>query len=94
MEVATHEEKLSLSKAIVASRVSFQKSIIDVYKVIIDEFENSLNPQISKEDFISKLTEFLNNPDYNLIFMFDKYGFSLSDKIKSMIAEFKESKQK
>jgi len=94
MEVATHEEKLSLSRAIVNSRIGFQKSIIDAYKVIIDEFENSLNPQISKEDFIIKLTEFLNNPDYNLIFMFDKYGFSLSDKIKSMIDEFKESKQK
>lgn len=94
LEVATHEEKLSLSKAIVASRVGFQKSIIDVYKVIIDEFENSLSPQISKEDFIIKLTEFLNNPDYNLVLMFDKYGFSLTDKIKSIIDNFRESKQK
>ena len=94
MEVATHEEKLSLSRAIVNSRVGFQKSIIDAYKVIIDEFENSLNPQISKEDFIIKLTEFLNNPDYNLVLMFDKYGFSLSDEIKSIIDHFKESKKK
>lgn len=94
MKVATYEEKISLSKAIVGSRVGFQKSIIDAYKVIIDEFENSLNPQISKEDFIIKLIEFLNNPDYNLIFMFDKYGFSLSDKIKLIIADFRESKQK
>ena len=94
MKVATHEEKMNLSKAIVNSRVGFQKSIVASYKVIIDEYENSLNPQISKEDFIIKLTEFLNNPDYNLVFMFDKYGFSLSDKIKSIIAEFKENKQK
>ena len=94
LEVATYEEKLSLSKALVNSRVGFQKSIIDAYKVIIAEFENSLNPQISKEDFIVKLTEFLNNPDYNLIFMFDKYGFSLSDKIKSIINDFRELKQK
>lgn len=94
MEVATHEEKLSLSRAIVNSRVGFQKSIVAAYKVIIDEFENSLNPQISKEDFIIKLNEFLKNPDYNLIFMFDKYGFSLSDKIKSIIENFKENKQK
>ena len=94
MEVATHEEKLSLSKAIVASRVGFKKSIVDAYKVIIDEYENSLNPQISKKDFIIKLTEFFNNSDYNLVLMFDKYDFSLTDKIKSMIADFKESKQK
>ena len=94
MKVATHEEKLSLSKAIVGSRVGFQKSIIDAYKVIIDEYENSLNPQISKEDFTIKLTEFLNNPDYNLVFMFDKYDFNLADRIKSIIAKFKERKQK
>ena len=94
MKVATHEEKTNLSKAIINSRIGFKNSIIDAYKVIIDEYENSLNPQISKEDFIIKLTEFFNNPDYNLVFMFDKYDFSLTDKIKSMIAEFKESKQK
>lgn len=94
LEVATHEQKLSLSKVLVNSRVGFKKSIIDAYEVIIAEFENSLNPQISKQDFIIKLTEFLNNPDYNLVFMFDKYDFSLSDKIKSIIEDFKESKQK
>jgi len=94
MKVATHKEKLSLSKALVNSRVGFQKSIIEAYKVIIAEFENSLNPQISKEDFIIKLNEFLNNPDYNIVFMFDKYGFSLSDKIKSIIEDVKESKYK
>lgn len=94
MKVAPHEEKIKFSKAILASRSGFQKSIIDSYEVIIDEFENSLNPQISKEDFIIKLTEFLDNPDYNLVLMFDNKEFSLTNEIKTIISEFKQNKQK
>ena len=94
MEVATHQQKIDFSKAILGSRIGFQKSIIDAYKVIIDEFENSLNPQISKEDFIIKLTDFFNDFNYSMVLGFDNENFSLTNEIKSMIDDFKEGKQK
>ena len=94
MKVAPHEEKIKLSKAILSSRSGFQKSIIDSYKVIIEEFENTLNPKISKEDLVIKLNEFFDNQDYNIVLMFDNEDFSLTDKIKLIIANFSESKQK
>lgn len=92
MEVAEHQDKINLSKAILGSRIGFQKSIIDAYEVIIEEYENALDPKISKEEFSNKLSEFLTNPDYNMVLMFDNETFSLTNQIKLIIQSFNESK--
>lgn len=92
MEVAEHQEKINLSKAILGSRIGFQKSIMDAYEVIIDEFKNAIDPKISKEDFSIKLSEFLTNLDYNMVLRFDNENFSLTNEIKTIIDNFDKNK--
>lgn len=69
----------------------YKNSIINLFKCIIKEFNNCINPKIIKEDLICKMTEIFNNPKYSIAFFLDDKKCSVKEEVSSIINEFEKS---
>lgn len=82
------EEKQKVAQNIYEIREGFKKSIIELFKLIIDEYINCSNPKIEKEQFIDKLLLFINNEENVKYFIFDDSSVSLKKELKKIIKSF------
>lgn len=78
-------EKLDISKIISEIRNGLKQSIVELFRLIISEYENCNNPKISKEDFESKLLSFLKKEDYKMYLIMDDNELSIEKEIKNMV---------
>ena len=82
------KEKQKVLQNIYEIREGFKKSIIELFKLIIDEYINCYNPKIEKEQFIDKLLLFINNEENVKYFIFDDSSVSLKKELKKIIKSF------
>lgn len=82
------KEKQKVTQNIYEIREGFKKSIIELFKLIIDEYINCSNPKIEKEQFIDKLLLFINTEEKNKYFIFDDSTVSLKKELKKIIKSF------
>lgn len=75
-------------------RFGFKKSIIELFKIIIDEYNNCNNPKISKEEFTQKLISFVKDPNREHYFLLDDDEISMLKEINILIEEFSKGKKK
>ena len=68
---------------------NFKMSIINLFNLMITEYENSQSRSVDNEHFIKKLEEFVSNDDYKLAFTFDKDGLSVKDEVNKIIENYK-----
>jgi len=79
-------------KTMETTMINFKKSIISLFEIIINEYKNCDKPNISKNEFIKKLEEFLKDFEYEAAFGFDDDEFSVKENTINIIDEFKNDK--
>lgn len=85
----TLEEKQECSKLIFEIRYNIKNAIIEMFKLIINEFENCKESKICYMDFYNKLGEFFVDEDYSFIFYLDDNYLSMKDELEKIIKTFK-----
>ena len=70
----------------------FKNSIINLFKCIINDFNNCQNPKISKEELLSKMSKVFDNPMSSLAFFLDDKKCSVKDEVTTIIEQFKDKK--
>jgi len=73
---------------------NFKISIIELFKLIIDEYSNCMQPKISKEAFINKLSCFFDDEKFKPAFVYDDIKYSVKDELMIVINRFKKNKVK
>lgn len=68
---------------------NFKKSIVELFKIIINEFKHCNQSKINLNDFITKLNVFLTDPDYKFVFELDDVGRRcIKNEITTIIQDF------
>jgi len=93
-ETNTKEKNIEIGKALDTLKKSFGKTIIELFNKIIDEYNNCVNPKISKDDFINKILDSINSNDYCAFFILDYEDGTIKEEIEKIIESFKKSKIK
>ena len=83
------EDKTTFSKLIVSVRTDFKDSIVELFELMIDEYNHCKCPKISKEEFYQKMNMFLTDSRYSIAFVLDDKYFSISDELKMMFKKFR-----
>lgn len=84
--------KLDWAEFIKFTKDTFHKSIINLFKSIINEYQNCPNPKISTNEFISLLNDFLTEPCYQIAFKLDRENI-LEKELRKIINEFNKDKK-
>lgn len=87
LEKGEKSELVNINKVICMTQEIYRKAIIDMFMTMIDEYKNCYKPLISKEEFVNKLYNFLEDSDYKLAFIFDDDEYDLREKISLLIEE-------
>ncbi len=83
------ETKETIVNLVDGVKNNFKTSIINLFNLMINEYENSQSRSVDNEHFIKKLEEFVSNDDYKLAFTFDKDGLSVKDEVNKIIENYK-----
>lgn len=71
---------------------NFKTSIIELFKLIIDEYSNCMQPKISKKAFINKLSCFFDDEKFKPAFVYDDIKYSVKDEPMIVINRFTKNK--
>lgn len=82
------EDKQRCAKLITEVRFGIKNSLVELFKLILLEYEYCDSPKISFNEFYNKLEVFLINSDYSFIFYLDDKCFSVKKEIEDMIKIF------
>jgi len=82
------EAKQRCAKLIAEVRFGIKNSLVELFKLILLEYECCDSPKINFNEFCNKLEDFLINSDYSFIFYLDDKCFSIKKEIEDMIKVF------
>ena len=82
------DDKTTFSKLIVSVRTDFKDSIVELFKLMIDEYNHCKCPKISKEEFYQKMNMFLTDSRYSPAFVLDDKYFCVKDELNSIFKKF------
>ena len=81
------DDKKEWSEFIEFTKNSFHKSIINLFKCIINEYKNCIEPKISQKELVYLLNDFLNEECYQIAFKLDREN-TLEQELRKIIREF------
>lgn len=88
-ENGTIEEKQKCSKLIFEIRYNMKNAIIEMFNLIISEYNGCEESKISYIEFYKKLEEFFVDEDYSFIFYLDDKYLSMKDELEMIMRKFK-----
>lgn len=84
----TDDEKREYSILLLETKTDFKDSIVELFKLMIDEYNHCKCPKISKEEFYQKMNMFLTDSRYSPAFVLDDKYFSVKDELNSIFKKF------
>lgn len=87
------EEVQKILKNIGDNMLLYKKSITSLFELIMNEYKNCVNPNISKEEIIQRIEKFLIDSNYNIAFGFDNSEYSVIERITELIEGMKKNKK-
>lgn len=86
-DIGEDNDKKEWAEFIKSTKDVFHKSIINLFKCIINEYKNCLEPKISQKDLVSLLKSFLNEECYQIAFKLDRENI-LEQELRKIITDF------
>ena len=90
----TLDEKQKLMKTIFDVKQGFKTNLVELFDILVKEYNNCNEPKISKEDFIKKMEEFINGEEYQMFFILDDNIINMKKEIKKILKKFSRGRVK
>lgn len=90
-DIGEEDDKKEWAEFIKSTKDIFHMSIINLFKCIINEYKNCLEPKISQQELVHLLNSFLTEECYQIAFKLDKEN-TLEQELRKIITDFSISK--
>ncbi len=90
----TLDDKQKLMKTIFDVKQGFKTNLVELFEILVEEYDNCNEPKIYKEDFVKKMEVFINSEEYQYFFILDDNIKNIKKEIKKIIKNFNRGKSK